>query len=79
MVDAAVIGIPHVISGEVPRAYIQTNGNVDLDDIYKYVAEKVAKYKQLEGGIELVKEIPKSSAGKILRKDLKKKFLDEQA
>jgi acyl-CoA synthetase (AMP-forming)/AMP-acid ligase II len=35
----------------------------------------VAKYKRLEGGIEFVGEIPKSSAGKILRKDLKAAYV----
>ena len=32
---------------------------------------QVAKYKRLDGGIEFVASIPKSAAGKILRKDLK--------
>jgi acyl-coenzyme A synthetase/AMP-(fatty) acid ligase len=33
--------------------------------------ERVAHYKQLKGGVEFVKEIPKSAAGKILRRVLK--------
>ena len=32
---------------------------------------QVAKYKRLKGGIEFVDSIPKSAAGKILRKDIK--------
>jgi 4-coumarate--CoA ligase len=35
---------------------------------------QVAKYKRLDGGIEFVASIPKSAAGKILRKDLKEIF-----
>ncbi|XP_050293126.1 uncharacterized protein LOC126733774 [Anthonomus grandis grandis] len=75
--DAAVIGIPHDISGEVPRAYIIPKGELKPEEIYDFVAEKVAKYKKLDGGIELVKEIPKNSAGKILRRQLKQKYLNE--
>ena len=33
--------------------------------------EQVSSHKQLAGGIEFVETIPKSAAGKILRKDLK--------
>lgn len=78
MADAAVIGIPDEISGEIPRAYVKTKANVNSDEIYKFVADKVAKYKRLEGGVELVEEIPRNSAGKILRRQLKDKFLKEQ-
>lgn len=70
--DAAVVAIPDEISGEIPRAYVKTKANVNSDEIYKFVAEKVAKYKRLEGGIEFVKEIPRNSAGKILRRQDRK-------
>ena len=35
---------------------------------------QVAKYKRLKGGIEFVDSIPKSAAGKILRKDIKAEY-----
>ncbi|KAF7279389.1 hypothetical protein GWI33_007331 [Rhynchophorus ferrugineus] len=76
--DAAVIGIPDMVSGELPRAYIQLKENTNTDDINRFLNDKVAKYKRLEGGIEFVKEIPKNSAGKILRRQLKERYLQEQ-
>ncbi|XP_066158712.1 uncharacterized protein pdgy [Euwallacea fornicatus] len=76
--DAAVVGIPDEINGEVPRAYIQTKGNVDTRQIYQFVADKVAKYKRLEGGIEVIKDIPKNASGKILRRELKNRYLSKQ-
>jgi len=45
----------------------------------KYLFLKVAKYKRLAGGIEFVDSIPKSAAGKILRKDLKSMYLQKMA
>ena len=43
---------------------------VTPEEVVDYVAERVVSYKQLAGGVEIVKEIPKSAAGKILRRNL---------
>ena len=75
--DVAVIGIPHEKFGEVPRAYVvKDEGNTDLteEDVITSVAKNVASYKQLTGGVEFIEEIPKSAAGKILRRVLTDKF-----
>jgi len=37
------------------------------------LAENVANHKQLRGGIRYIEEIPKSAAGKILRRILKER------
>jgi len=74
--DVAVIGIECPRNGEVPRAYVVTS-TPDLDEkkIQAFVASKLSPYKHLEGGVQMVKEIPKSAAGKILRKDLKASYV----
>ncbi|XP_055375419.1 uncharacterized protein LOC129608084 [Condylostylus longicornis] len=76
VLDAAVFGINDEKTGEAPRAVIvpKKDVNVKEEEILNYVAEKVAPYKQLTGGIVFVKEIPKNQAGKILRRELKVKF-----
>jgi 4-coumarate--CoA ligase len=38
---------------------------------------KAAPYKQLQGGVEFVKEIPKSASGKILRRILRDQVAKE--
>lgn len=40
-------------------------------DIEKWMAERVAKHKQLTGGVVFISEIPKSPSGKIQRKQLR--------
>ena len=42
--------------------------------IQDFVASSLSKHKHLAGGVEFVKEIPKSASGKILRKDLKASY-----
>lgn len=80
MADAAVIGIPHDIHGEVPRAYVvlKPDSNLKSKLLYDYVAEKVAAYKNLTGGIVFVDSIPKNPSGKILRRELKLQYQSEQ-
>uniref|UniRef100_A0A7E4VL38 4-coumarate--CoA ligase n=1 Tax=Panagrellus redivivus TaxID=6233 RepID=A0A7E4VL38_PANRE len=70
--DAAVIGIPDAAAGEVPKAFIvRSNPNLTEQQVAEYVKERVAHYKQLKGGVEFIKEVPKSAAGKILRRFLR--------
>nr|CAI5829800.1 unnamed protein product [Callosobruchus analis] len=74
--EAAVIGIPHSTNGEAPRAYVvpKRGKSITPKNIQDYVADKVAKYKQLSGGVAVVQEIPKNPSGKILRRSLKTQF-----
>ncbi|KAF5301687.1 hypothetical protein FQR65_LT08774 [Abscondita terminalis] len=79
VLDAAVIGIPHSQYGEVPRAYLvpKPDHNIKPDTIKDFIADKVANYKQLLGGISVIDAIPKNMSGKILRKDLKSLYNSE--
>lgn len=74
--DAAVVGQPHPISGEVPRAFIvkKKNAKVSEEDLKHHVAEKVAIYKKLEGGVTFLESIPKNASGKILRRKLREEY-----
>ncbi|KAG9185492.1 hypothetical protein G6011_08036 [Alternaria panax] len=74
ILDAAVIGVQTDDgTNEVPRAYVVVGdgGKTSKEDVMGYVKERVAGYKQLRGGVFFLDEIPKSPAGKILRKDLR--------
>lgn len=71
--DVAVVGIPDALAGEVPRAFVVLKPGSKLTEknIYDVVAEKLTKYKHLEGGVVFVEAIPRNVAGKILRNELK--------
>ncbi|KAH7704374.1 Protein ACS-14 [Aphelenchoides avenae] len=70
--DCAVIGIPDARSGEVPKAFVvKGKDRLTEKQVIDYVKKRVAAYKQLQGGVEFINEIPKSAAGKILRRVLR--------
>jgi 4-coumarate--CoA ligase len=81
ILDAAVIGVPMADddggeggdgANEVPRAYVVVEpGTVGKAEVEKWVSGRVAGYKRLRGGVVFVREVPKSPAGKILRRELR--------
>lgn len=70
--DAAVIGVPHSDGEEVPKAFVVGQPGTKLSeiDVIDFVAQRVAPYKKVRV-VEFIEAIPKSAAGKILRKDLR--------
>ncbi|WP_213816434.1 AMP-binding protein [Glaciihabitans sp. dw_435] len=70
--DAAVIGFHDVDGQEVPKAFVvlQPQAMLGEDDIIAYVAEHVARHEKVRA-VEFIDGVPKSTSGKILRKDLR--------
>lgn len=76
--DAAVIGISDERLGEAPRAYVVLKSDgpaTTAEEVAKFIADRVSDHKKLIGGVEFIDSIPKNAAGKILRKDIKTKYL----
>ncbi|EYB89829.1 hypothetical protein Y032_0227g2815 [Ancylostoma ceylanicum] len=72
--DAAVIGIPDKRAGELPRAFVvRASDSLTEEDVKLWIKDKVSPHKQLAGGVEFLREIPKSAAGKILRRVLRER------
>ena len=74
--DVAVIGIPDNEYGELPRAYIVPERGQELraEEIHEFLKTRVASYKQIGGGIEFLEAIPRAASGKILKKEILKRF-----
>ena len=72
VMDAAVIGVLDDEREEIPKAFVVAAPDSGLteDEVKEYVAAHVAPYKKVRR-VEFVDAIPKSTSGKILRKDLR--------
>jgi acyl-CoA synthetase (AMP-forming)/AMP-acid ligase II len=70
--DAAVIGVPDDEGQEIPKAFVVLQQGAELsgEEVMDFVASHVAPYEKVRR-VVFVESIPKSSAGKILRKDLR--------
>ncbi|VVC29373.1 AMP-binding, conserved site,AMP-dependent synthetase/ligase,AMP-binding enzyme, C-terminal domain [Cinara cedri] len=78
VLDAAVIGVPNDRTGEAPLAYIVLNTDLPAigeDEVKEFVAGRVAPYKRITAGVHFVDSLPKSAAGKILRRTLKDEYM----
>ena len=70
--DAAVIGAFDDDGQEVPKAFVvrQPGAELDAEAVMAHVAAHVAPHEKVRQ-VEFIDVIPKSSSGKILRKDLR--------
>ena len=80
VMDAAVIGTPDQSVGEIPTAFVvlRQGASVDAAELMQYVAARVAPHKKVRL-VEFVEQIPKSPAGKILRRVLRERVRTQHA
>jgi len=67
--DAAVVRSPDEEAGEVPKAFVVSDGTLTEEDVMAFVAQHVAPQKKVRR-VQFVDQIPKSPSGKILRRVL---------
>jgi acyl-CoA synthetase (AMP-forming)/AMP-acid ligase II len=74
--EAVTIGLPHELKGETPKSFIvllpQYVNEVTAADILFFCREKMSAYKR-PSAIAFVDTLPKSGAGKVLRRVLKER------
>ena len=78
--DSAVIPVPDEEAGEIPKAYVvlKEGQEATAEEIMEHVADHVAHYKRIRV-VEFIDEIPKSLAGKILRRVLRDREANREA
>ena len=72
--DAAVVAALDEEAGEIPKAFVvlKDGSQLDAEAVMQFVGSQVAPHKKVRA-VSFIDAVPKSSAGKILRKDLKGK------
>ncbi|MEU0371026.1 AMP-binding protein [Streptomyces sp. NPDC006283] len=70
--EAAVVGIPDSYRGETVKAYVSLRPGAEAEpaEISAYCAERLAAYKYPRE-VEILPELPKTTSGKILRRELR--------
>ncbi|MBN6186129.1 acyl--CoA ligase [Aneurinibacillus sp. BA2021] len=76
VLEAAVVGAPDQIFGEIVQAFIvlKDGATAGAEDIRRFVREHLAEYK-VPAIIEFLDELPRNPGGKIMKSQLKKGFL----
>ncbi|MDD2206004.1 MAG: AMP-binding protein [Aminobacterium sp.] len=71
--QAIVVGIPHQVNGEVPKAYVKKKQGESLTprEVIDFCKKHLAHYK-VPRSVEFIDAFPLSSTGKVLRRMLKK-------
>lgn len=71
--EAAVIGVPHSVSGQIVKAFVvPADGGVTQKELHAYCKDQLAHYK-IPRSFEFVGELPKSELGKVLRRALRER------
>lgn len=75
ILEAAVVGIPHEIYGEVPKAYIVVKKGETLTEekVLAHCSGKLAKYKW-PAEMEFLQALPRNASGKVLKHVLRKQL-----
>jgi long-chain acyl-CoA synthetase len=76
--ETAVYGVPHPDLGEEIAAVVvpKEGARIEPEEIKAYVKERVAPYKYPRIIKVLSEPLPKSGSGKILKKEIRKQFVD---
>ncbi|XP_013067052.2 uncharacterized protein LOC106055374 [Biomphalaria glabrata] len=75
--DAAVLGVPDLECGELPKAFVvkKPGSKVNEQELLRYVEDRVSPVKRLRGGVLFIDDIPRNPSGKILRNIIGNKYL----
>lgn len=72
LLESAVVGVPHKVYGEVPKAYVvlKEGQSITSEEIVAYCATRLAKYK-IPYEVEFLEQLPRNASGKVLKHTLR--------
>lgn len=72
LLESAVVGVPHEVYGEVPKAYVvlKEGQSISEEQIVSYCASQLAKYK-VPYQVEFLAQLPRNASGKVLKHTLR--------
>jgi fatty-acyl-CoA synthase len=75
--EAAVIPVPDAKWGEVPKALVvfKPGADASADELLDFCRSRISHYK-CPRSVEFVESLPKTGTGKVLKKELRKKYWD---
>lgn len=76
--EAAVVGIPDDTWGEIVHAVVAVRDDTDGDQILEFASQRLPRYAKPRS-VEIWSELPKSHAGKILRRTVKEREIERLA
>ncbi len=73
--EAAVVGVPHPVFGEVPAAFLVALPDAALDPeaLHRHCRDRLADYK-VPVAFRLVERLPRNPGGKVLKQELRRAF-----
>ncbi len=76
--EAAIIGVPHDRWGEVGLAVLALKPGASLDrsTVVEHCVSRLAKFK-IPDDIAIVDELPRNATGKVLKRELRTRFVDD--
>lgn len=79
--EVGVVGVPHLESTSVARAFVvlKPGRQCTEESICQFVATKLPTYKQLHGGVQFMDSLPESRGNKLDRPALKKMAMNEKS
>ena len=76
MAEAALVGLPHPVLGEVPAALVQARPGMTVDaaSLQAFVRERLAAFKVPVEVVISDTALPRNAGGKLVKSDLRKAF-----
>jgi acyl-coenzyme A synthetase/AMP-(fatty) acid ligase len=70
--EAAVVGVPHPVFGEVPAAFVvpSPGSTPDPEAVRRFCAGRLADFK-VPVGVRIVGSLPRNPGGKVMKVELK--------